>query len=197
MEKMLIIYRAHFTNSDKCYIGITNNLENRKRQHLKDTLRGADRKFHKAIKKYGEPIFEILETCQTINELYDAEKRYISQYDSFKNGYNSTLGGEGTFGSPRPKNKTWRKNQSIKMSGSGNPRYGIKLDDDFKKTHSNLMKEYYQNNPNKKAWGNKSAMNMIWINDGIIEKKINKKESIPEKFNKGRLFKNRKGRKQT
>jgi len=191
MEKMLVVYKAYFNGSNKCYVGITNNLENRKQQHLKDTKRGADRKFHKAIKKYGEPTFEVLEYCQTIDELYEAEKKYIKKFDSFKNGYNSTLGGEGTFGIPRPKSVKWRNEHSSKMSGSGNPRFGVKLDEQFKQNHSEVMRQYYEKNPTKKAWGNKSSMNMIWINDGKFEKKIHKDDLIPFGFCKGRIYRKR------
>jgi len=195
MEKMLVVYRAYFNNSDKCYIGITNDLEKRKKDHLKDVRLGANRKFHKAIRKYGEPIFEIIETCQTIEELYEAEKKNIKKFNSFKNGYNSTLGGEGTFGVLRPKSQEWRTQHSTKMSGNGNPRYGIRLSESFKQNHSARMEDYYKKNPNKKAWGNKSSLGMIWINDGDIEKKILKQETIPVGFVRGRIFKNRAKRK--
>lgn len=191
MEKMLVVYRAYFDSCDKCYIGITNNLERRKKDHLKDVRLGTNRKFHKAIRKYGEPIFEVIETCETIEQLYEAEKRNIEKFDSFKNGYNSTLGGEGTFGVSRPKSENWKKQHSEKMSGVGNPRYGIELSESFRETHSQKMKDYYKENPNRKAWNNKSSLGMIWINDGSIEKKILSQETIPEGFVRGRIFKTR------
>jgi len=191
MEKMLIVYRAYFNNSDKCYIGITNNLEKRKKNHLKDVRLGANRKFHKAIRKYGEPVFEIIETCQTIEELYEAEKKNIEKFNSFKSGYNSTLGGEGTLGVPRPKSQEWRKQCSTRMKGDGNPRYGIRLSESFKQNHSVRMKDYYKKNPKKKPWSNKSSSGMIWINDGNTEKKILKQETIPKGFVRGRIFKSR------
>lgn len=192
MEKMLIVYKAYFENSNKCYIGITNNLENRKAQHLKDANFGSDRKFCKAIRKYGEPIFEILEFCENISQLYEAEKKYIQMFDSFKNGYNSTLGGEGSFGSPRPKNEKWKSEHSRRMTGSKNPRFGIKLDENFREKHSERMRDYYKNNPSKKAWGNKSLEGMMWINNGESDRLIRKNESIPVGFSKGRIFRKRK-----
>ena len=56
-------------------------------------------KFANSIRKWGWDAFEgrVLEEVykEDLNEL---EKFYIEQFDSFKNGYNSTLGGEGTRG---------------------------------------------------------------------------------------------------
>ena len=56
-------------------------------------------KFARSIRKWGWDAFEgrVLEEVyeEDLNEL---EKFYIEYFDSFKNGYNSTLGGEGTRG---------------------------------------------------------------------------------------------------
>ena len=56
-------------------------------------------KFANSIRKWGWDAFEgiVLEEVyeEDLNEL---EEFYIEQFDSFKNGYNSTLGGEGTRG---------------------------------------------------------------------------------------------------
>ena len=59
-------------------------------------------KFYRAISKYGWNSFhhEIIETveCDMVEELIailnSLEKQYIEKYDSFKNGYNSTTGGD-------------------------------------------------------------------------------------------------------
>lgn len=52
--------------------------------------------FIRALHKYGIENFSIqeIEQCND-NELLEKEKYYISVYDTYKNGYNSTLGGEG------------------------------------------------------------------------------------------------------
>lgn len=51
--------------------------------------------FKRAILKYGKENFRIetIETCDS-KELNEREKYYISYYDSYKSGYNSTLGGQ-------------------------------------------------------------------------------------------------------
>ena len=56
-------------------------------------------KFARSIRKWGWDAFEgrVLEEVyeEDLNEL---EKFYIEQFDSYKNGYNSTIGGEGVRG---------------------------------------------------------------------------------------------------
>lgn len=189
---MLVVYKICFDDTHKCYVGITNNFERRKKKHLQNAEAGIKTKICKALRKYKNPKFEILENCLSIEELYEAENKYIKKFDSFDDGYNSTLGGEGTFGMPRPKDETWRKNHSERMSGCKNPRFGIRYSHKEKDDKSLEMKLFYQQNPQKKAWGNKSSLGYIWINNGIIEKKIKKEENIPIGWVKGRIFKNRK-----
>lgn len=192
MEEDLIVYKISFVNTKKCYIGITNDLEARKKKHVYNANRGSNNKIHKAIRKYGNPIFEILEICKSKIELYEAEKKYISQFNSFLGGYNSTLGGEGSFGSSRKKTKEWKKNQSERMIGENNPMFGYTFSDERKKHHSQKMKDYYAENPNKKNYGNKSCSGLMWINNGVINKKIKKSEELPNGYKKGMLYHERK-----
>lgn len=55
--------------------------------------------FGKAILKYGFDFFtvETLETNLTFEEACEKEKYYIQLYDSYNNGYNCTLGGDGVL----------------------------------------------------------------------------------------------------
>lgn len=58
-------------------------------------------KFSNAIKKWGWKSFELIfvqENIENQDELNELEKYYIRVYDSFENGYNSTLGGDGVSG---------------------------------------------------------------------------------------------------
>ena len=72
-------------------------------------------KFANSIRKWGWDAFEgrVLEEVyeEDLNEL---EKFYIEYFDSFKNGYNSTLGGEGTRGLNAFVNKTEEEMKEIK-----------------------------------------------------------------------------------
>ena len=59
-------------------------------------------KFSRAINKWGWDAFEceiLEEDIQTQEELNKLEIEYIAKYDSYNNGYNSTIGGEGSTGS--------------------------------------------------------------------------------------------------
>ena len=85
--------------NQKKYIGKTlNTVEHRWKEHLKDYKK---RKYEKralydAMNKYGSENFE----CEIIGEfpdyvLEDKEKFFIDKFDSYHNGYNLTIGGDG------------------------------------------------------------------------------------------------------
>ena len=88
--------------NEKCYIGQSIKIKKRLYQHIK-SVNKVDVALYRAINKYGLENFEVsvLETVQTktsLNELKsildDLEKKYIQEYNSYNNGYNSTLGGD-------------------------------------------------------------------------------------------------------
>lgn len=94
--------------SNKVYVGITlTTPKNRFREHIAFSKRGnSNRKISNAFRKYGPDnlklsTLEILEH-DVKEELYKAlcerEKFHIHNLDTFINGYNCTLGGEGTVG---------------------------------------------------------------------------------------------------
>jgi group I intron endonuclease len=95
------IYKIVNEVNNKVYIGCTvNSLEKRYYEHLYRCFKTDYKsKLYNSIKKYGEENFtiELIEECD-INKIYETEKKYIEQYDSFKNGLNSTFGGEGCLG---------------------------------------------------------------------------------------------------
>ena len=70
----------------------------------------------RAIEKYGFDAFvvdEIFDVALTEHELNEKEIFYIEKFDSFCNGYNSTLGGDGTSGYQPPIGKNHK--QSIRV----------------------------------------------------------------------------------
>lgn len=87
-----IIYKWDINN--KSYIGLTTNLEVRFKNYLANIHK--DHYISRAINKYlnSEIIFSILCICDTIEELKEKEKYYISKYNTIENGYNLTSGGE-------------------------------------------------------------------------------------------------------
>jgi group I intron endonuclease len=94
---MTNIYKITNTITGKAYIGATSKPVNaRWKQHIHDSRkdRCKFRSLYQAIRKYGKDNFEV----QLIEITDDAETReryWITFYDTFRNGYNDTLGGAG------------------------------------------------------------------------------------------------------
>lgn len=88
------IYKITNKVTGKSYIGQTRytvEFRWRQHQHKKDGCY-----FHNSIHKYGAENFtvEILEECD-FKDLDSREIYYIAKYDTFNNGYNTTIGGDG------------------------------------------------------------------------------------------------------
>jgi len=95
-----IIYKVLNKITDKVYIGQTiNTLQTRKVAHVNDSLAKRDNLvFHNTIRKHGIDNFtwEIIEYCDSKEELDEMEFHYIKQYNSLlPKGYNMTSGGGG------------------------------------------------------------------------------------------------------
>ena len=62
----------------------------------------------RAIEKYGFEAFvvdEVFDTALTFDELNDKEAFYVKKFDSYRNGYNLTSGGDSKSGHDRPSGK--------------------------------------------------------------------------------------------
>lgn len=93
------IYKITNDVNDKIYVGKTLlNIQKRFSQHKAESLRNKNEKrpLYRAMNKYGCEHFyiELIEECP-IEILSDKEIYWINFYDSYKNGYNATLGGDG------------------------------------------------------------------------------------------------------
>lgn len=133
--KIGLIYKAT-TPSQTVYIGQTCNFQQRKRYHKNSSFNinsiGYNFSFHKAIRKYGwnniqwEILLDEIPECL----LNDLEIEYIKEYDSFKNGYNDTIGGDGVgSGQNHPaygkkRSEETKRKLSIKKLGELNPNFG-------------------------------------------------------------------------
>lgn len=152
MEKKIIIYRVWFASSSKSYVGITGGtLKRRLSEHVRQANRGSSHHFHRAIRKYGidEMCSEELAIVDSVAEGYALEKKFIADYKSFgQTGYNMTEGGQGSFGSTRPKDESWRLAQSSRMAGSNNPNFGCSLSEDTRNKISAGLKNHFSDSSN-------------------------------------------------
>jgi len=169
-----IIYRLSFPNGN--YIGQTKQgFTTRWKQHLKDTKNGSKLPVHNAIRKYyyeteekNKIKYQVIETAYSLEELNNLEIKYINEYNTFNNngnnpnGYNMTIGGDGSGGykfteeqrehcrKREEKRKQERPELSInhsnfmKQRANDNPNIGMQ--------HSIIMKEMYVNDPSKRVY---------------------------------------------
>jgi len=113
---MYSIYKCT-SPSKKSYIGYTNqNIDDRWYEHITTTIH-YDWKFSRALRKYPNEdqwIREILiNNILTIKEAKNLEILYIFYYDTFVNGYNSTIGEDGHG----PTNEETKRKISIAHKG--------------------------------------------------------------------------------
>lgn len=96
----MFIYKATSITTGKVYIGQScQTLEKRMHQHLSRAMTNYDpnNHFHNAIRKYGfqDFVFQVIEDNIISDEvLNEREKYWIEYYNSYYDGYNSTLGGD-------------------------------------------------------------------------------------------------------
>jgi group I intron endonuclease len=166
------IYKITNKINNKIYIGCTiNSLEKRYYEHLYRCFKTDYKsKLYNSIKKYGEENFyiELIEECDLSN-IYEIEKKYIEQYDSFNNGLNNTLGGEGCLGyihSPEIRRKI------SKLTKEGNSHKG--------KTYETLYGENGESEKERRRESVKKYWNTLTDEDRV--KRIEKsKESLRKK----------------
>lgn len=94
------IYKITNDVNDKIYVGKTNSsIEERFKQHLRDACKKTEEKrpLYNAINKYGKEHFfiELIEECD-FEKASERERYWIEYYKGYENGYNATLGGDGT-----------------------------------------------------------------------------------------------------
>lgn len=94
MKRNAGIYKYTNKINNNVYIGQSADIGRRYQQHLYDSKNRANTAIDKAIAKYSIENFnfEIIEECP-IEKLDEREIYWISYYDSYHNGYNSTPGG--------------------------------------------------------------------------------------------------------
>lgn len=106
----MIVYKCTCKVNGKIYVGCTkHNVESRWNNHVRHALSGSTYPFHRAIKKHGSDAFivEIIQQCQTLEEMSNAEVLWIERLNSANKlkGYNATLGGNNAQRTPETRER--------------------------------------------------------------------------------------------
>jgi group I intron endonuclease len=171
---MSFIYKIQNILNNKSYIGwTTKSVDFRWNEHKKDALKFRDnRKFYNAIRKYGINSWEVTTLCEVENK-DDAVKKeieFIIFYDSFNNGYNSTLGGDGNNGIIMSKESNLQRSKKLK---------GVKKPDGFnigrvqtKETKNKISQSHIGK---KKPW-------VKWSNEQIKKRSLTRRSLNKEQY---------------
>jgi hypothetical protein len=137
MIKEYKIYKIENIMNNKVYIGYTSlSINKRLHKHYTNSLYGKKSKLYDSIRKNGISNFKISEMFSTTSkeEVLDMEIKLIEKYDSFRNGYNMTLGGDGgdcTLYMDDDQIKNYKKKLSACNSGFNNNRFSGYTDDEI------------------------------------------------------------------
>ena len=141
-----IVYMHESKTSKKQYIGYTRiGLQKRLHKHYINATAGGPTHFHKAIRKYGLCDFtsKILWEGESRQKAILMEVHYINVYDTFKTGYNQTLGGDGGWCVPDEKYDEWILKQTKLSTKENNGRWSGHSDDDILE----CAHDYFSRNP--------------------------------------------------
>ena len=182
-----VIYKHTNNITGKSYIGKTiKGIDIRWKRHLCDTVCGSyNSHFHNAIRKYGtdcwDHIILYISFEQDDKHLYEVEEQLILDWDTYHNGYNTTIGGRGT-GSGESHiryNTTHTQKSKEKMSniklGKNNPMFGKHHSEEAKRKVSesriggkhHKFRGYYIYN-NTKFSSSKSLGESICVSQDVV-----------------------------
>lgn len=172
--------------NNKIYIGKTNNLYKRIYDEMNNFKNGKHqnlKKLFNAIQKYGIENFRVVKLLECPEEyLNKIEKLLIEYYNTKKNGYNCTYGGEGTFGHIVTKNQIQKQKNSASKYWT----------DEKKKEWSEKMKLWFYSK-SKELQDEMRSGNKWWLNKEFKEKhlKNTRKSLTTERIEKQRNSINR------
>ena len=171
---MAFIYKIENIINNKCYIGWTSkSVDFRWNEHKSDAIKIRDnRKFYNAIRKYGIDSWNVTTLCEVDSKEIALKKEieYIQQYDSYHNGYNSTLGGDGNNGIIMSEESNIKR--SKKLKGTKKPN-GFNLG----RIHSNETK----NKISKSHIGKKKPW-VKWSEEQINKRAMTRRSLTKEQY---------------
>ena len=145
------VYKITNKITNQCYIGVDSYFPKRLRQHQSMLYNNKHKNKHLqySYNKYSIENFSftLLLSCKSRNEMLQKEIQFIKEYNSITNGYNHTIGGEGSHGYKHSiesleKMSSWKRIitpewcKAISIATKGKPkRKGI-----IRKNHPNYSK---------------------------------------------------------
>lgn len=95
-QKKAVVYVFENSVSGRVYVGTTTDIRERLLNHIRKA-EVRDYKFYRSIRKHGWDTFDfyVIEYGLTQRRGLFLEMKWISALDSFRNGYNLTMGGDG------------------------------------------------------------------------------------------------------
>lgn len=169
-----VIYKVTNLVNGKIYIGQTKqDFYKRKRYHLFCLRNGCQFVFYRAMRKYGLDNFEweIIDEAHNEKDIIQKEIYWIDFYKSYiyaenSNGYNMTIGGEGTKG--RIVSDETRKRLSVSKSGKNHPFYGKKHSENHKQRIADGNKGKFVSEETRKKMSDSQIDGKHWNYGGTI-----------------------------
>ena len=171
------IYKATCIITNQCYIGFDSNWPNRKKSHKRESKKNSNIKFYNAIKKYGWDNFEwevIYRSKDDVHCLNVMEEYFINEYNSTKNGLNTTPGG----------------NRGPILSGKDNGMFGKTHSDKVKKDSSDRAKKTFAGKSYEELYGVEKSNELKKIRSQKLKGKDNFGNKNPRFDEKEYLFYN-------
>lgn len=145
------------TKTGKSYIGYTSkSVSERLERHYKNAfIYNLQNHWYRALRKHGMDSIKtkVLAEARTRDEGLILEREFIDKYDTYKNGYNQTLGGTGgvTIDKNRDPEKwqAWHDKKLQHVQGANNPRYSGYTDAQL----VDIAVQLYIDNDNKFTYG--------------------------------------------
>lgn len=178
---MAIVYKITNTLNNKCYVGYTKfSIDKRWNQHIhRSNKRNINVKFDNALRKYSIANWnvEVLEEGLTVNQSKVKEQFYINLFDSYNNGYNSTLGGDGNQGILMSEESNKKRSNALK----GKPKNYVRM---HGKNHSNESKLKISSSHKgmKKPW-------VKWSDEQILKRALTRRALTLEQYQELHILK--------